>query len=238
MILASGLLLQIGVNLINDHGDLQRVDFTEAQRRAIRRNARIGAGVIGAACLIGVWLVSLRGWPLLTLGLVGVAGLWSYAADPINLKARGLGLPAVFLLTGVLMVAGSYYAMIGSVTLDVVAWSLPFSLFAALVLLANELRDYEEDVSAGHGTFTARFGYRRGRALYATLALLIAAITLGLVLRYDAPAATPSVLALTLLPRRELDRPPEERRTLVKLTGRSYALYSLILIAALWISTP
>jgi 1,4-dihydroxy-2-naphthoate octaprenyltransferase len=235
-VLAAGVLLQAGVNLINDHADLARVEFSGEQQRAIRRNARLGAVAIAVACGIGVWLVTLRGWPLLALGLVGVLGLWGYAADPINLKARGLGLPAVFLLTGVLMVTGAYFAVTGGLAADVVAWSVPFSLFAALLLLGNELRDYEADVVDGHRTFTVRHGLAAGEALYRLLVVAIAGSTVLLAVLYEVPAVVLSALCLALLPLRLLGEAPAGRAPLARLTGRGYALYSAAFLALLWMS--
>lgn len=237
-VLAAGVLLQAGVNLINDHADLSRGDFDGRQQRAIRRNARLGAVAIAVACGIGVWLVTLRGWPLLVLGLVGVLGLWGYAADPINLKARGLGLPAVFLLTGVLMVSGAYFAVTGGLAADVVAWSVPFSLFAALLLLGNELRDYEADLVDGHRTFTVRHGLAAGATLYRLLVVTIAASTVLLALLYRVPAVALSALCLALLPLRLLGAAPRGRAPLARQTGRCYALYSAAFLALLWMSLP
>lgn len=233
-VLVSGVLLQVGVNLVNDHADLQRVDHSDAERKAITRNAMFGVGAIAIACAIGLWLVISRGWPLLALGVTGVFGLWAYAADPINLKARGLGLPAVFLLTGVLMVSGAYYAVTGTLSWAVIVWSIPLSLFAMALLLANELRDYERDRALGLRTFTVRFGYRRGVFLYLGLGVAIALLTLILAFAFSVPRIALSVSALALLPLRALRAPPDGRARLMQSTGRAYALYSGMLLAGLW----
>lgn len=236
-VVVAGVLLQVGVNLINDHADLGRVKFTAREVSEIRRNARIGWSVIVIACLLGLWFIALRGWPLALLGAFGVLGLWGYAADPINLKSRGLGLPAVFLFTGVLIVCGSYYALIGEVTARVLAWSVPPGLFAALLLLGNELRDYEEDVRDGHGTFSVRFGARHAAILYRGLAATIAGVTVFLALAFGAPLAAAAAPALAFLPLRHLEGSAQERRGLARGTGRTYALYSVILISGIWISS-
>ena len=223
-VFAAGLLLQIGVNLINDRADLARLAYSPRDERAIRRNARVGWVAIVLACALGLWLVSLRGWPLLLLGTVGVLGLWAYAAEPVNLKSRGLGLPAVFLLTGVFMVCGAFFALTGELTPMVVAWSVAPGFFAALLLLANEMRDFEDDVRDGHRTFSVRFGYRRAVWLYRSLAAAIAALTAGLAFAFSVPAAAAAAAALLLLPLSRLDVPVAQRRDLARRTGRVYAL--------------
>jgi 1,4-dihydroxy-2-naphthoate octaprenyltransferase len=237
-ILVAGVLLQVGVNLINDYPDLKRLGFGAHERAAVVRNARIGVAAIVLGCMVGLWIVSLRGWPLLALGGAGVFGLWAYAAEPMNLKSRGLGLPAVFLLTGVWMVAGSYYAMRGMLTLDVIFWSLPLGLFAMLLLLANELRDFAVDAQVGLRTFTVRFGYEVASRLYLALGVSIACVTAGLAFAYAMPMAAVSVLALALLPFRAVLAAPADRRFLARSTGRAYTLYALILVPSIWIAYP
>jgi 1,4-dihydroxy-2-naphthoate octaprenyltransferase len=235
-VVLAGLLLQAGVNLINDHADLDRRQHEDEVRRRIVRNARLGVAAIAVACLIGLWLVSQRGWPLLALGLVGVVGLWGYASDPINLKARGLGLPAVFLLTGMLMVAGAFYAVAGSMSAPVLLWSLPFSAFAALLLLANELRDVESDRVDGHRTFTVRAGYDAAVRLYRGLALAIGLLTVLLAVAFGPLYLAIAVLPLGLLPLGLLREASEGRRPLAQRTGRVYALYSACFLGLFWMS--
>lgn len=237
LVLIAGLLLQAGVNLINDHADLTHRRFDASQRAAIVRNARVGGVFIAAACLIGCWFVWLRGLPMFALGVVGVLGAWSYADGPVNFKARGLGVVAVFFLTGVLMVEGAFFALTGYFSVDVLWLSLPFSMYASLLLLANELRDFERDVIDGHRTFSVRFGYARGVALYRLLVITLVVSTLVLALRGDMLALALPLLALAFLwlPMQLLAAPPERRVALPPLTGRCYFLFSLFFVAALWI---
>lgn len=240
LVIIAGLLLQAGVNLINDHADLAHERFDTAQRAAIRRNYRLGWGAIALAGSIGLGFVWLRGWPMLLLGAVGVLGAWSYADGPLNFKARGLGVVAVFFLTGVLMVAGAYYALLGSISPEVLWLSLPFSLYASLLLLANELRDYEHDARDGHGTFTVRFGYRNGVRLYRALVLALCLSTLLLAQRAGLLALALPLLALAMLwlPLRLLRRPAEARVPLTQMTGRCYFAFAITYVAALWLPVP
>ena len=78
------------------------------------------------------------------------------------------------------MITGSYLAAGAPFDLRIVWLSLPLSCLVALLLLSNELRDYESDRADGLRTLTVRIGYQRAVRLY--LALLSAAllITLGL----------------------------------------------------------
>ena len=240
LVLFNGLLLQIAVNLINDHRDIDSTRFSVDQKRAIRRNTRIGYGVMGVAVLIGLYLVSLRGWPLLLLGLVGVFGAWGYTGGQINYKSRGLGILLVFLFMGVLLIGGAYYVVTGDYNLRVFLLSLPFSLLSSLLLLSNELRDYEADLAEGIRTLSVRLGYDFGVRLYYSLS---AAVYLISVLLYQAGLLQGVwlllVTALALWqPLKLLRAPPAMRHRLTPLTGRLYLLFSLAFIASLWGALP
>ena len=119
MILCAALMLQAGVNLINDYADLDAV--TDPQISAlIRRNFRYGLGCFVISTALGLYLVTQTGVELLWLFLLGLAGALGYTLEPVNFKRRGLAVVLVFWLMGVLMVAGSYYIITGTLTAAIV----------------------------------------------------------------------------------------------------------------------
>lgn len=240
LVLLTGLLLQVAVNLINDAPDLQRPDLQPEVKRAIRRNAVIGWFVMLLSIALGLYMVSIRGWPLLLLGLVGVVGAWGYTGGKVNYKQRGLGILLVFLLMGVLLIGGSYFVLTGHYTLEVFWLSLPFSLLSSLLLLSNELRDYEADREAGIRTLIVRIGYRSGVKLYyllVSLAYLISALL------YWA-GMLPGILMLFVTsvaligPFHLLSSPRSQRHKLTPLTGRFYLLFGATYLATLWMHLP
>lgn len=235
-VLVAGVLLQVGVNLVNDHADRESPDFDARQRAAIARNTRLGALAFLLAALFGIYMVWLRGWPMFALELTGLLGALGYTGHPVNYKERGLGVPLVFLFMGVLLVGGAYYAVSGHYGLHVLWLSLPFSLFASLLLLSNELRDYEADLAAGLRTLSVRLGYRRAARLYQGLIALLAAVTLGLgTAGLLAFAVLPlASLALLLVPLRLLHSAPAQRRALAPATGRGFFVYGLGLLISVW----
>jgi 1,4-dihydroxy-2-naphthoate octaprenyltransferase len=240
LVIITGLLLQAGVNLINDHRDLIERRLPFSRQRAIRRNTRIGWLAIILATLVGFYFVSIRGWPLLLLGLLGVLGAWGYTGGKINYKARGLGIPLVFLLMGLLLVGGAYYTISGTYHWHVLWLSVPFSLLSALLLLSNELRDYEQDRAAGIQTLTVRLGYNSGVKLYFTLVISLYLFSALLYLADLLPGLLYLVLSAPALiaPLKLLRKPWPERTRLTPLTGRHYAIYSGIFLATIWFSLP
>ncbi len=234
-VMIAGLLLQVGVNLINDLADMERGIYTDLERRTVRQHGRLGWAAIILACMIGLYLVFLRGWPLLALGVIGVLGLWGYAAEPLKLKSRGLGLIAVFFLAGVFLVSGAYYAVADVMATHVLLLSLPFSLFACLLLLANELRDINDDEVAGHQTFTVRFGDEAGAGLYRGLLGLLTLCTLLLSLWVPMQWVLLPLGSLLCFipPLRRLPLAPALRGGLPAMTGRCYLVYAVLYIGVL-----
>lgn len=240
LVLISGLLLQIAVNLINDAPDQKNLELDWSVRQSIRRNARIGWVVMLLAVILGLYMVTIRGWPLLLLGLVGVAGAWGYTGGKVNYKQRGLGIVLVFLLMGVMLIGGSYYVLTGRYTLEVFWLSLPFSLLTSLLLLSNELRDFEADRKAGIRTLIVRIGYDAGVRLYYLLVSLVYLISASLYWADMLPGILMLLItSLALMgPFGLLDAPAPERRKLTPLTGRFYLLFGAAFLATLWLKLP
>ncbi len=237
LVIFTGVLLQIAVNLINDHRDLDNHLFTTTQQKAIKRNTLIGWIVMISAILLGFYMVSIRGWPLLLLGIFGVLGAWGYTGGQVNYKQRGLGILFVFLFMGVLLIGGSYYVVSGNYHWNIFWLSLPFSLLSSLLLLSNELRDYEEDLEAGIKTLCVRIGYQFGVKLYYWLVALVYLVS---VLLYQADILPGLILVLVTgivlwQPLKLLNAPKQQRINLTPLTGRFYFIYSIAYLITIWI---
>lgn len=236
LVMLTGVLLQISVNLINDYRDIDSHKFTAEQKLCIQRNTLIGRAIMLLAIVLGLYMVSIRGWPLLILGLVGIFGAWGYTGGEINYKSRGLGVLLVFFLMGVLLIGGSYYTVSGNYHLNVFWLSMPFSLLSSLLLLSNELRDYEDDLAAGIQTLSVRLGYQLSVKLYYWIVALVYFIT---ALLYQAEILNSFILIpVTLIvlwqPLKLLKAPKSQRTPLTPLTGRFYFIFSAAYLATIW----
>lgn len=238
LVMITGLMLQIAVNLINDYRDINNVGFSSAQKDAIKRNTKIGWIVMFLAVILGLYMVSIRGWALLALGMVGVFGAWGYTGGQINYKSRGLGVLLVFFFMGVLLVGGSYYVVSGSYSINVFLLSLPFSLLSSLLLLSNELRDYEDDLAQGIKTMSVRLGFNFSVRMYYTIATLLYLLSVALYSADKLNSVTLILVSSLALwqPLKLLSADKHKRAGLTKLTGRLYFLYGLSYITTIWMS--
>ena len=238
LVLLGGVLLQAGVNLINDYSDIPLLQAGTGQAwqiQAVRRHFRLGMICFLLASAIALYFVTLRGLGFLCLCLLGLAGALGYTLKPINYKSRGLGVVLVFWLMGVLMICGSAAALGATITSGLVLNTVPVSLLVSLLLLSNELRDYESDRRDDHQTLTVRIGYRPAVRLYCVLLLsayLLAALLLALDLLPGALWLLPS-LPLTLKPVRLLNVPASQRTPLTPATARLLLGFGVLYCVAL-----
>jgi len=208
--LLGGVLLHIGTNVVNEVYDVRKgIDTITSPRashavlkgRFSERGALQLAGVAFAgAVAVGIALIAARGWPIVVLGLIGLAGGYFYTAPPFQYKFRALGLPLVFALMGPLMTVGGYYAVSGSWSWVALVLSLPIGMLVTAILHGNEWRDIREDTRAGIVTLSARIG--REWAHYGYLGLTIGAyIALALAVAAELlpPATLLAILSLPFL---------------------------------------
>jgi len=208
--LIGGVLLHIGTNVTNEIYDVRKGIDTITSPRASHAilKGRIGERsayafalvAFALAALVGLGLIAARGWPIVALGVAGLAGGYFYTAPPFEYKFRALGLPLVFLLMGPLMTVGSYYAVTGAWSPVALVLSLPISLLVAAILHGNEWRDIREDTRAGIITLSSRIG--RQWAHYGYLGLTLGAyMVLALAVVADAlpPSTLLAILSLPLL---------------------------------------
>ena len=208
--LLGGVLLHIGTNVVNEVYDVrQGIDTITSPRashavlkgRFSERGALQLAGVafVGAV-VVGVALIAARGWPIVVLGLIGLAGGYFYTAPPFQYKFRALGLPLVFALMGPLMTVGGYYAVSGEWSGIALVLSIPIGFLVTAILHGNEWRDIREDTRAGIVTLSSRVG--REWAHYGYLGLTLGAyIALGLAVAAELlpPATLLAILSLPFL---------------------------------------
>ena len=234
-LLCAAVLLQAGVNLINDYSDLPLLAGDSRSYELIRKNVRIAIICFGLAAAVAVYFITIRGWPALLLTLIGVLGALGYTLEPVNLKRRGYAVAAVFWLMGVLMVCGVYYFLTGRVDGQIIRQAIPVSLLTSLLLLANEIRDYETDKAQQCKTLSVRRGLKNAVVLYRKgLAVLLVSCLL-LYFIGDLQRIWPLLLcvprALLLVPMAGLGQ--HARRYFPSVTGRFFLLFGLLYLTTL-----
>lgn len=240
LVIFGGISAQAGINLINDLEDLHYIDKTQEPGRSavkkINRNAKLGYLCFAISSAIAAWLISLHGWSLFWLITFSAVTALSYNLGPINFKHRGLSMIQVFLLMGILMVQGAYYSMSANFSLTVLLHSIPISLLVSLLLLSNELRDWEYDSAHSVRTLAVRMGYKQASRLF--WALVGSSYVLAIAVLQFTQSNSPLMMLFLIIPLATL-KPifnainASSRPELTPLTGRFFLLFGLSYIGAL-----
>ncbi len=168
--LVGGLLIQIATNLANDYFDFvkgsdtaERLGPVRVTQAGLLAPGSVWRGMLltmGAAFLIGVYLVVVGGWPVVAIGLLSLAFAVGYSGGPYPLSYHGLGDVGVFVFFGLAATAGTYYVQALAWSADAILAGVGMGAFSTAMLVVNNFRDRETDAAAGKRTLAVRFGDR------------------------------------------------------------------------------
>lgn len=128
-----------------------------------------GLTLLAVGAILGLALIELRGPAVLVFGLIGVALGVCYSLPRLQLAGRGVGEAAIAVAFGALPIAGAAWLQSGRVDWGVILLSIPVSLWAAAILLINEVPDQAADGLAGKATLVVRLGPAATRRVYVGL---------------------------------------------------------------------
>jgi 1,4-dihydroxy-2-naphthoate octaprenyltransferase len=158
----AALLIQVATNLFNDIGDFERgadgpdrLGPTRAAAggllapEAIKRAAY---ACFAVAALLGVYLVARGGALIVLIGLTSLIAGWSYSGGPRPISHSPLGELFVIVFFGLAAVCGVYWLCALKLSPAAALAGLALGLFAAAVLMINNIRDAAADARNGRKT--------------------------------------------------------------------------------------
>jgi len=186
--LLGALLIQIATNLANDYYDFVRGGDTEERVGPVRVTqaglippAAVKRGMIVtllAALLVGVYLVSVGGRPIVWIGLASLALAVLYTGGPFPLAYHGLGDLFVFVFFGLVAVSGTYYVQGLAWPPDAFLAGAAMGGLTTAILVVNNLRDIETDSKVGKRTLAVRLGETGTKVEYVLMMALALAVPL------------------------------------------------------------
>jgi 1,4-dihydroxy-2-naphthoate octaprenyltransferase len=247
--LLAALLIQIGTNFANDVFDFHKGADTAERLGPLRvtqgglvspRQVLVATYItFGLALLVGLYLVSVGGWPILLIGVLCLLAGLGYTGGPWPFGYHGLGDLVCFLFFGVLAVLGSAYLQNPSITPLAVWASIPVGCLVTAILIVNNLRDIDTDRRVGKMTLTVRLGRRGTRLEYAACVAVAYGVVVGLGLAGMVGAwwwlpllSLPLAAWLIRFVGGTTGRP---LNAALKRTGQLHLLFGLLFTAALWL---
>jgi 1,4-dihydroxy-2-naphthoate polyprenyltransferase len=208
MTLLCSILIQIGTNFANDYSDFLKGADHEGRLGPVRvtqsgliSQSEVKRGILiafGLAVLIGLYLASIGGWPIVAIGVFAVLSGLAYTGGPFPLGYHGLGDVFVFVFFGVIAVTGTAYLQTERWSSLALLLSIPIGLLVTNILVVNNLRDLPTDIAAGKRTLATRIGDRATRLQYALFMAVAYLVPLGL--SFSQPGRRPMLLPLLTLP--------------------------------------
>lgn len=234
-------------NLMNDLFDTEVGTDTATYPRALYSPHPVLSGLVSRRTLIVailavnvadlailVVLTVARGWPVAAFALAGFVLSVAYTAPPLRLKKRGLGEPDVLVVWGPLMVCGTYYSAVGTLTWEIVLASLPYALLCTTVLMGKHIDKIPYDEPLGIRTLPVILGESRARAV--TLGMMVGFYALVVVTVLAGAMPWLALLVVLALPRLvkiwpHFRRPPPEQ------PPRGFPVWPLWYAALAWVHT-
>jgi 1,4-dihydroxy-2-naphthoate octaprenyltransferase len=160
---------------------------------------------------------------------------YAYSGEPIKYKNYGLGALMSFIMMGPLMVYASFYVFSGSFAVYPILYSMALGLFIPAILVANELRDYEEDKRKGIGTLTVRIGFNNGQIVYNSLLAFAYINTLILIVFRVLPMIALVLFSTIPLLKNIRGHMLNNRRRLVAETAKIYLIFGMGFLIVLFL---
>ncbi len=202
--LAVAVLLQIGVNFANDYSDgIRGTDARRVGPARLTASGRVPAKRVLTVALVFFALAALAGlaivirtqqWWMLAVGAACIVAAWFYTGGKRPYGYNALGEVFVFVFFGLVATLGTTWVQAFALPLEAWLGAVAAGLFACAVLLANNLRDIDEDRAVGKRTLTVLIGKRATQVLFTLFVLVPFVLAVLFALLY--PIAWLALLAL------------------------------------------
>ena len=202
--LAVAFALQIGVNYANDYSDgIRGTDdvrvgpgrLTGGRKAKPRTVLIVALSFFALAALVGLAIVVRTGqWWLLAVGAVCIIAAWFYTGGKRPYGYNAMGELFVFVFFGLVATLGTTWVQVQVIPQEAWFGAVAAGLLACAVLLANNLRDIDQDRLAGKRTLSVLIGRRPTQILFTLFVLAPFGISAFLALVY--PVAWLTLVAL------------------------------------------
>ncbi len=188
--LAASLLIQAATNMINEYYDFQRgLDSAESVGigGAIVRHGvpavtvlRLAIALLAGAVLLGVYLALVSSPWVFVVGIAAIGVGYLYSAGPRPISHGPFGELVAGVLMGGLLIILAFYIQTGQVTLTSLLLSVPTVFLVGAILMANNIRDRDNDRAHGRRTLAIMLGKRRAVTVLGAMMAAAYVWTLGL----------------------------------------------------------
>ena len=168
LFLLACLLIQAATNLFNEYYDykhgLDKIDSEGISGSIVKgnlspREVMVGALVLYAlAFILGLILTFMTSFYVLLVGLVCMLAGYFYTGGKYPIAYSPFGEVVSGFFMGTIIISLSFYFQTGYVNADIIVVSLPLFIMIGAILLANNIRDLDNDKESGRRTYAILVG--------------------------------------------------------------------------------
>ncbi|QUE86141.1 1,4-dihydroxy-2-naphthoate polyprenyltransferase [Exiguobacterium alkaliphilum] len=250
MLIAS-VLIQIATNLFNEYYDYKRGLDHEGSigiggsivRDGFAPNQVlwIALGMYGVAATLGLYIAASTSWHLLWIGALSMVVGYLYTGGPFPIAYTPFGELVAGLFMGYVIIGISGYIQVGAVTTELLIVSFPMALLIGAILLANNIRDLDNDKENGRKTIACLVGHRRAVLVLAGFFMTaLVGIMVGVVVYGVTPWVLLSLLTVPLMIRAVkrfwVEREPIELMPAMAMTAKVNTLFGAWMVIGLLVA--
>ena len=168
LFLLACLLIQAATNLFNEYYDykhgLDKADSEGISGSIVKGNLSPKEVMVGALVLyvlafgLGLILTFMTSIYVLLVGLVCMLAGYFYTGGEYPIAYSPFGEVVSGFFMGTIIIALSFYFQTGYVNADIIIVSLPLFIMIGTILLANNIRDLDNDKESGRRTYAILVG--------------------------------------------------------------------------------
>ena len=168
LFLLACLLIQAATNLFNEYYDyrhgLDKIDSEGISGSIVKGNLSPREVMIGAlvlyvlAFILGLILTFMTSLYVLLVGLVCMLAGYFYTGGKYPIAYSPFGEVVSGFFMGTIIISLSFYFQTGYVNADIIVVSLPLFIMIGAILLANNIRDLDNDKESGRRTYAILVG--------------------------------------------------------------------------------
>ena len=168
LFLLACLLIQAATNLFNEYYDykhgLDKIDSEGISGSIVKgnlspREVMAGALILYAlAFVLGLILTFITSLYVLLVGLVCMLAGYFYTGGKYPIAYSPFGEVVSGFFMGTIIISLSFYFQTGYVNADIIVVSLPLFIMIGAILLANNIRDLDNDKESGRRTYAILVG--------------------------------------------------------------------------------
>lgn len=192
--LTASILIQMATNMFNEYYDFKReLDNEESIGigGAIVRNGvkpktvlNLALTLYGISVLIGIYICMETSWLLAVVGIVSMMIGYFYTGGPYPIAYTPFGELVSGFVMGMLLILIAFYVQTGTVTGEAILLSVPSMLLVAGIMLANNIRDIEQDTKGGRKTLAILIG-RSNAITVLALFFIISYVWIAILIPFD-----------------------------------------------------